>query len=91
MVIDMRTRICPFCKEDIQFQALVCRYCRRDLPPVAQSTPPRRKTSNAWVAAIAVAGIIVSGAAFLATEFLRERKNWLTEPPRRPESQNQPD
>jgi len=88
MVIDMRTRICPFCKEDIHFQALVCRYCRRDLPALAQ---PRRKPSNAWVAAIAVAGIIVSGAAFLATEFLRERKNWLTEPPRRPESQNPPD
>jgi hypothetical protein len=88
MVIDMRTRICPFCKEDIHGQALVCRYCRRDLPPAAQ---PRRKTSNAWVAAIAVAGIIVSGAAFLATEFLRERKNWLTEPPRRPEPQNPPD
>ncbi len=84
----MRTRICPFCKEDIHFQALVCRYCRRDLPPVAR---PRRKSSHAWLAAITVAGIIVSGAAFLAAEFLRERKNWLTEPPRPPESQNPPD
>ncbi|MCX5864378.1 MAG: hypothetical protein NTW42_04840 [Deltaproteobacteria bacterium] len=84
----MRTRICPFCKEDIHFQALVCRYCRRDLPPV---TPPRKKNSHAWLAAITTAGIIVSGAAFLAAEFLRERKNWLTEPTRPPESQNPPD
>jgi hypothetical protein len=91
MVNGMRTRICPFCKEDIHFQALVCRYCRRDLPPVAQSAQPQRKPSSAWVAAIAAAGIIAGGAAFLAVEFLRERKNWLTEPPRRPESQNPPD
>ena len=84
----MRTRICPFCKEAIHFQALVCRCCRRDLPPVAQ---PRRKNSHAWLAAITAAGIIVSGAAFLAAEFLRERKNWLTEPTRPPESQNPPD
>jgi hypothetical protein len=84
----MRTRTCPFRKEDIHLQAPVCRYCRRDLPPVEQ---PRRKNSHAWLAAITVAGIMVSGAAFLAAEFLRERKNWLTEPARRPESQNPPD
>jgi len=89
MVITMRTRTCPFCKEDIHFQALVCRYCTRDLPPVAQRH--HRKNSHGWLAAITAAGIIVSGAAFLAVEFLRERKNWLTEPPRRPESQNPPD
>ncbi len=88
MVIDMRTRICPFCKEDIHSQALVCRYCRRDLPPMEQ---PRRNHSHAWLAVITAAGIIVSGAAFLAAEFLRERKNWLTDPPRQPESRNPPD
>ncbi|MFH1021267.1 MAG: hypothetical protein V1782_11770 [Pseudomonadota bacterium] len=84
----MSTRICPFCKEQIHDQALVCRYCRRDLPPVKQ---PRRKNSHAWLAALTVAGIIVSGAAFLAAEFLRERKNWLTEPARRREPQNPPE
>lgn len=87
MVIDMRTRICPFCTEDIPAQALVCRYCTRDLPPVEQ----RGQISHAWLAAIVAAGVIVSATAFLAAEFLRERKNWLTEPPRRPESQNPPD
>ncbi|HIJ91005.1 MAG: hypothetical protein OEV89_09905 [Desulfobulbaceae bacterium] len=84
----MRTRTCPFCKEDIHTQALVCRYCRRDLPPMAQQGG---KTSHGWLAAIVAAGIIASGAAFLAAEFLRERKNWLTEPARPPEPQNPPD
>ncbi|MDG4475085.1 hypothetical protein [Thiovibrio frasassiensis] len=84
----MRTRTCPFCKEEIHGQAMVCRYCTRDLPPVAQR---QKKNSHTWLAAITAAGIIVSGAAFLAAEFLRERKNWLTEPPRRPTPQNPPD
>ena len=88
MVIGMRTRICPFCKEHIHGEALVCRYCRRDLPPMKQR---RRKVSRGWLTAIAVAGVIVTGATFLAAEFLRERKKWLTEPPRRPAPQNPPD
>lgn len=89
MLSTMRIRICPFCKEDIHSQALVCRYCTRDLPPPAQQI--QKQTSYYWLAAITAAGIIVSGAAFLASEFLRERKNWLTEPPRRPKPQNPPD
>ena len=88
MLNGMRTRICPFCKEEIHGQALACRYCTRDLPPAEQR---RRKSSRTWLAAITAAGIIVGTAAFLAAEFLRERKNWLNEPPRRPEPQNPPD
>ncbi|MFA7383753.1 MAG: hypothetical protein WC001_09900 [Desulfurivibrionaceae bacterium] len=84
----MRTRCCPFCKEQIHYQALVCRYCTSDLPQMAQRP---RKNSHGWLAAIIAAGIIVGGAAFLAAEFLEERKNWLTEPARRPEPQNPPD
>jgi hypothetical protein len=40
-----RRRTCPFCAESIQAAATVCRYCHREVMPVALSTalPPRTK------------------------------------------------
>lgn len=39
----MATRKCPFCAEKIQYEAKVCRFCKRDLPLVAQG---EKKTST---------------------------------------------
>jgi predicted nucleic acid-binding Zn ribbon protein len=52
---------CPFCAEDIQDEAKVCKHCQRDLT----ASVPRRKKPTLW---LVILGIIVvgSGVAYFA-------------------------
>lgn len=45
----MKTRICPFCAEEIKAAAVVCRYCQRDIPPVVAPDAVKSTTTVAPV------------------------------------------
>ncbi len=55
---------CPYCAEDIQDAAVVCRHCQRDLSPVevpavARNDAPPRQGNKGWWLAVAV-GFLMS-------------------------------
>jgi hypothetical protein len=56
---------CPFCVEDIQDAATVCKHCGRNLPTPRAPRATSRHTQNLLVF-LAMSGIVIAGLAFVA-------------------------
>ena len=56
-------KACPFCAENIQDTATVCRFCQRSLPSTQIKTPAQRR----WLAGMIFGGIGLIGIVMAVT------------------------
>jgi hypothetical protein len=68
-MLPLRRRPCPFCAEPIQPSAVVCRFCRRDVPAVADAVGLPTTTKAALL-------ILVVAVLLTALSQCQYRFNW---------------
>jgi hypothetical protein len=73
-------RKCPFCAENVKYEAVVCPHCQRDLPPIPAPKPvpqrtPKQIRREKWIVGTIVALVlgIIGWAALDATGRNRAR------------------
>jgi hypothetical protein len=61
--MDKKTQRCPYCQESIYANAIVCRYCRRDLPP--NIPPSLRPSEPSWIPLLIGAAMVIGIGALI--------------------------
>lgn len=69
----MHSRTCPFCREALHAEELICRSCQRELTAASGA----KKCRSGWFVALALAAVVTAGTAVLIRGFLKERRHWL--------------
>ncbi len=73
-----RTKLCPYCKEKIKRDAIVCRYCHRELNEKSEEKNPCQMGIPLWALAGTV-GVCLGGVFALALALAKERRHWQEE------------
>lgn len=62
---------CPFCAEQIQFSAIVCKHCHRDIPkPTAQEAGQEKKRPN-WLKRLLIFFFVLALTPSAITGFIK--------------------
>ncbi|KFO66594.1 hypothetical protein ER57_16435 [Smithella sp. SCADC] len=56
----MATRKCPFCKEKVKEDAMLCKHCKNELPPL----PPKKWYQTWWGLLLVLFGLMIIANAF---------------------------